>query len=141
MKINMEASFIKFGDPIAGADAGIEKIVLEKCVRITAEAKSLAPKDTGRLANSIQYVTGTARSQSGDESLTQKPGKLDGYVGTAVRYAVYQEFGTKYIPPQPFLRPAISLHGFNKDVQEVKAIMEKEMASKLTKGKKIERFF
>lgn len=141
MNPKLEVSFLKFGDPIAGADAGIQKVILEKCIKITTEAKSLAPKDTNRLANSLQYATGAGRSQSGEDSLSINPGKLEGYVGTPVKYAVYQEFGTKYMPPQPFLRPAIALHGFGKDVNEVANIMEKEMASKLTKKKTIERFF
>ena len=55
------------------------------------EAKRLAPVDTGRLRSSITHEA--------DE---------DGVVvGTNVKYAVYQELGTRYQNPQPFLVPGL----------------------------------
>lgn len=62
-------------------------------LRIQNTARSLAPVDTGRLRSSIQASKG------------------DGYVeiGTNVEYAVFVEFGTRFQPAQPFLRPAIAI--------------------------------
>lgn len=60
--------------------------------RINAIAKTLCPVRTGHLRASIKVV------------------KLSdgGYrIGTDVNYAVYVEFGTRYMHAQPFLRPAL----------------------------------
>lgn len=37
--------------------------------------------------------------------------RVIGYVGTNVKYGIYQEFGTRYVSPQPFLRPAVAVKG------------------------------
>ena len=132
--------FIKYGDPMKGAENGIEEVNLLKLIRITATAKSLAPVDTARLKNSIQYKT-SEQSGCGEGVLNVFPKKGEGYVGSNVKYAIYLEFGTRKMKPQPFLRPAIALEGFGKDVNEVIAKMNKEMESALTKGKKIQKFF
>ena len=43
------------------------------------------------------------------DSLTQLIGEdgMEAVVGTPVRYAIYQEYGTRKHPPAPFMRPAI----------------------------------
>ena len=67
-------------------------------VVVEAEAKGLIVSqniiDTGNLLNSVSHeVEGeTAR------------------VGTAVEYAVYQEFGTSRMAARPWLRPAVDEH-------------------------------
>jgi len=138
----MSVELIKYGDPVESANDGIEKVILEKLIKITAEAKSRCPVgETTRLRNSIMYRT---KDQMGGHSdgpmLSAQPKKFQGIVGTAVLYGTYQEFGTRYIPPQPFLRPAIAIHGFNKDVKEVTAIMNNVMRAKM-KDRASFRFF
>lgn len=59
------------------------------------EAKNLAPVDTGNLRRSITHVVERDRR-----------GWVMRY-GTNVRYAIFQEIGTRFHPPQPFLRPAL----------------------------------
>ena len=71
-------------------------------------AKGYAPFDTGRLRNSISHDTAP------DEGAV--------YIGTNVEYAPYQEFGTRYHPGTPFLRPAVENH-----IDEYKSIVENEM--------------
>ena len=44
---------------------------------------------------------------SSTEKMNSKGKKGVGYVGTNVDYGTYIEFGTKYMKPQPFLRPAL----------------------------------
>lgn len=72
--------------------------------------------DTGRLMNSITYVTSTGRQSktsgtaSGDNSVSVPPASpraTRGRVGTTVEYAAALEFGTPTIDPRPFLRPAL----------------------------------
>tara|TARA_R110002167_G_scaffold12153_2_gene52070 strand:+ start:810 stop:1001 length:192 start_codon:yes stop_codon:yes gene_type:complete len=58
-------------------------------------AKRLAPVDRGILRSSIQY------------EIRKERGELTARIGTNVKYAVYQEFGTRYMKAQPFLRPAL----------------------------------
>ena len=81
---------------------------------IEAQAKSLAPIDTGRLAGSIT-------TQSRSEGTTPQPPATTidtvnkptegnvAVVGTNVEYAPYVEFGTIRTPAQPFMRPALDL--------------------------------
>lgn len=78
---------------------------------IAAEARRLAPVDTGTLRDSIQVT------DERDASLYGRPNAGDGisvYVGPVgstedgdVFYAKFIEFGTTRHGPQPFLRPAI----------------------------------
>lgn len=94
------------------------KWLFQACMLVEGQAVLLAPVQTARLRNSIDY------------QVDQK--ELIGYVGTNVEYAVYVEFGTGEFaengrgrkggwvykdpsgewfftwgqPPQPYLRPA-----------------------------------
>lgn len=54
--------------------------LFEACILVQGQAVLLAPVQTARLRNSVDYVV--------DED------ELIGYVGTSVEYAVYVEFGT-----------------------------------------------
>lgn len=75
--------------------AKIAKRVGRIALRIEGEAKRLAPKDTGNLANSIGVEKVTA------DGLTLLVGSF------GVAYAVHQEFGTQHQPGTPFIRPAV----------------------------------
>jgi HK97 gp10 family phage protein len=68
--------------------------VQEAAEAIAADARSLAPKLTGRLAGSIE-VDGSGTSAE---------------VGPTVDYAPFVEFGTAYMAPQPFMGPATDRH-------------------------------
>ena len=68
-------------------------------------AKRLCPVDTGRLRNSITHGTDLADSTA--------------WIGTAVEYASYVEFGTILTKAQPFLKPAV-----NDNQAEYKAVFE-----------------
>lgn len=116
MTIKSEFILKKFGDPVTGAEEGLDVSILKTCAQIATEAKTLAPvakKHGGKLRNSITYSTFL---QPGD--LPEKPKKREGYVGSMLDYAVYQEFGTRKMRPQPFLRPAIALVS-GKNLQDV----------------------
>lgn len=110
-----------------GGEDGVEKTIIESCLKVQAQAVALAPVDTANLRNSIGYVT--TRAKDGD--LTVRPAKMEGYVGTPVFYGVYQEFGTRRMAPQPFLRPAAG--ALSTDLGAVKKIMVESM-KKYEKG-------
>lgn len=63
---------------------------------IEADAKQLAPVDTGNLRNSI------SSSFAGDG----RNGAMAAEVGPTAEYGIYQEFGTSTQPGTPFLGPA-----------------------------------
>ena len=96
-----------------GALKGIQKSMKETLIKVAAQAKSLAPVDLGQLKNSIMWdfnkEEGALNDSGGEKTnakLTLATGKLVGYVGTNLEYAVYQEFGTRNLIAQPYLRPA-----------------------------------
>ena len=66
--------------------------VASSAIRIQALARQAAPVDTGRLRSSI--------------FVRFLDGGLSAEVRTDVQYASFQEFGTRHIPPRPFLGPA-----------------------------------
>lgn len=76
----------------AKSRAYARRIGIEK----TEKARSLAPVDTGRLRDSINYVV------IPDETIGWQV-----VVYAATDYAVYVEYGTVRSPAQPFLRPAL----------------------------------
>ena len=86
-----------------GVEAGIAAI----CSNVRGQAVVLAPVDKGQLKGSIAWKT--EKSGEGNWNGMPPPKKLEGYVGSNVEYSVYQEFGTRYMKPQPFLRPAIAI--------------------------------
>lgn len=105
-----------FCDPADVALKGGNKGILELVTHVVAQAKGLAPVDMGRLRNSIMGTTAIGEvgfNESGGEladkqiQKTRKP--LTGTVGTATEYAVYQEFGTRRMGAQPYLRPAVEI--------------------------------
>ena len=105
-----------YGNPIKDVDLGNTKALTELAATITAQAKSLAPVDLGELKNSIMYKVGSTEGGFNDSSgessslpLTGNAGKEEAFVGTNSDHAVYQEFGTRKMYPQPYLRPAVAL--------------------------------
>jgi HK97 gp10 family phage protein len=80
-----------FRSPTGPAGVALAK----SAIKVEAAAKRLAPVDTGRLRSSISH------------QLTVDGQGLVAYVGTNVDYAIFQELGTRFMPAQPFLRPAL----------------------------------
>jgi HK97 gp10 family phage protein len=72
-------------------ERALSEAVRKAAFLIEAQAKTLAPVDTGMLRNSIQ---------------TRVEGPLKATVGTNVDYASAQEFGTRFQKGKPFLTPA-----------------------------------
>jgi HK97 gp10 family phage protein len=65
-------------------------------LRVQNTARTLCAVDTGRLRASIMATKGEdARGAFVD-------------IGTNVEYAIYVEFGTRYMAAQPYLRPALA---------------------------------
>lgn len=94
---------------IKANEAGTDNGLLKTAILVTNQAKALAPVDKGQLRGSIMWK-GTKKSGglTDGSKLTVRP--KSGYiVGSATEHAVYQEFGTRKMSAQPFLRPAIDI--------------------------------
>lgn len=76
----------------AKASAALRKTVFD----IEADAKQLAPYETGNLKSSISStITGDGRF-----------GSMTAEVGPTAEYGIYQEFGTSVMAANPFMGPA-----------------------------------
>ena len=106
-----------------GAQSGLRAAIVVTMVRFRAQAVALAPSNFGELRNGIMWRKGWGsdvfnfpqeggfNEYGGDkpatEKLTANVSGDEGIVGTAVEHGTYQEFGTRYMPAQPFMRPSV----------------------------------
>ncbi|MDD4689073.1 MAG: HK97 gp10 family phage protein [Eubacteriales bacterium] len=141
---------IRNGDIIDIMDKASKKSVIALAVQICSQAKALAPWKHGRLRNSIMYKNNKVKG-----AFNNKPGELaekeiqigslnsdkEMVVGFNLDYGIYQEFGTRKMKPQPFLRPAIALYQGQKAVNVIKKIHDEELRGSLKQGQKRETFF
>jgi HK97 gp10 family phage protein len=111
----MKSSFTRrsFGDPRKAVDKAIGKSSLELGTAIAAQAKLLAPVDQGQLRNSISASnlrqTELLNTQPGEQAEKLDTNGLKGdqvYAGSNSDHAIFQEYGTRNQPAQPYLRPA-----------------------------------
>lgn len=99
MSVHIDVSGVfKLGASLdASAAAGLEassRAVRKTAMDIEADAKDLAPVDTGFLRNSISTsVRGSATTATAE-------------VGPTADYGIYQELGTSKMAAQPYLAPA-----------------------------------
>ncbi len=66
--------------------------------------------DTGFMVNSVYTVTSEGSTYSGGVDALPEVGGADqttAYVAVAANYAVYQEFGTRFMPGKPFFYPGV----------------------------------
>ena len=132
------------GDPFLGVIDGNKRGVLNSAIYVTNQAKILAPTDKGQLRNSIMYKSGKSQSggfnnnagEQAPEKIHVQPKENEAYVGTNLDYGIYQEFGTRRMSAQPYLRPA----GESLNI-DIPAKQQKDaMAKALKKGVKTIRF-
>lgn len=69
-----------------------DDIVFNTALRIETRAKSIAPVDTGYLKQHIK---------------AEKTGMLSADVDSSANYSIFLEMGTRKMPAQPFMRPAL----------------------------------
>jgi len=101
------------------------------CIDVVKEAVSMAPALTGDLKRSIDYKIDPKAKYT-----------VIGYVGSPLDYAIYQEFGTRYMRPQPFLRPAIAVAtGSSTAQQALKNKAEETAKGNLRESKDRVKFF
>lgn len=129
------------GDPILGVTEGNDRGLTESAIYVTNQAKVIAPVDLGAGRNSIMYKLANGENdgfnnstgESAPAKLTSTPKAGSAFVGSNLLYMTYQEFGTRFMQPQPWLRPS----GESLTI-DIPAEQSKEAMSKaLKKGVKI----
>jgi HK97 gp10 family phage protein len=87
----------------AGPETGKRaQVVVRKVARdIAADAKRMAPVDTGNLKGSIGHSDLRTVGQSGT---------LSAEIGPTASYGEYVELGTSRMAPQPYMGPAADRH-------------------------------
>lgn len=134
----MSVEIIRNGNQVKAFNDSMNGGTLALAMQIIAQAKALAPVDTGALRNSLRYKTSTGQG-SFEIDIQLKPGEAA--VGSALEYAVYQEFGTRYMKPQPFLRPAIALYQGQKAADVMAKIIKEQTLGPLQMGETRINFF
>src|SRR5579885_2236486 len=122
----MVAEFNHFDDIADRLPTAISRTVRKTAFDVQAAAQAAAPIDTGFLRNSIYTITiggqGTKRAGQGISSRRKRvkkslqdqmfpevappPDDTIAYVVVGATYGAYVEFGTRYMPPQPYFYPA-----------------------------------
>lgn len=117
MKIDIKGldQFTSWTDSIQRTvEANVKTLVNQTAYEIEADAKALAPVDTGNLRRSI------------NTTFDIQNGGMSAEVGTNVEYAIHVEHGTSKQSAQPFLNPAFISgsqkfeDGMNKIVGDIK---------------------
>ena len=113
MGFNTSMKVTRYGDPKKAAAKGRTKSNLAIAAAIGAQAKLLAPVEFGQLRNSIAASSLKQslllNNRGGDRAEPLDTAGLKGdqaYVGSNSDHAIFQEYGTRYMSAQPFLRPA-----------------------------------
>lgn len=113
MKVEVQ-QMNKTQDALIAIKGATEKMLLEVGIRLSNQAKLLAPVKYGQLRNSISVATKdiTGINLNNQQGEKAPPLKSEGlkdrevYVGSNVEHAVYMEYGTKRTHARPFLAPA-----------------------------------
>lgn len=91
--MNSVTLYSRLPEIIATSEERGDLAVEAACASITRRAKMHSAVDTGLMRASWEF---------------EMLGDQEGRVFNVVRYAVYNEYGTRYMSPQPMLHPAIA---------------------------------
>lgn len=113
----------------AGMAEAAQRIVDATAYRIEARAKAAVPVKTGTLRRSIHTLTPSTAGQvtMAPPSVSVPQGSLppkgQAYVGVGVNYGRFVEFGTRKMPPRPYLIPALEAEA-PRFRDEIKAVVK-----------------
>ncbi|WKN47147.1 HK97-gp10 family putative phage morphogenesis protein [Nocardioides sp. Arc9.136] len=101
MSLTLDTSEVRaLASRVAGAGGRIgaqgSAVLRRAALAVEADAKALAPVDTGNLRNSISTTV------SGDGRF----GAMSAEIGPTAEYGIYQEYGTSTQTGTPFMGPA-----------------------------------
>lgn len=107
----------KMNNLSAKAESGAKEGLILAADLIAQRATKRAPVDTGRLKRSI--TRGNPFAVQGGQAIS---------VGSNIKYAPYQELGTRKMRAQPYLRPAI-----RESERDAAILIARRILSKLVK--------
>lgn len=91
--------------------AVVKKTAADGQANVQAKIRSNGQIDTGFLLNSVYHVTSDQSTyQGGADALPEvsRPSSpTEAYVAVAAKYAVYQNYGTRFQPGRPFFEPGM----------------------------------
>lgn len=91
-KVDVQIVFNKFPDLISRSPETAKTLVKKAAYEFEARAKLECPVDTGNLRNSIRT--------------NFENGGMTGVISTNVEYAIYVEYGTRFMAAKPYFTPA-----------------------------------
>lgn len=112
---------------INGTREGAMSGMISTGIKVTSQAKAFAPVDKGELRGSFMWKSDKrSGGHTSGEKITENVPSMQVVVGSAVEHAVYQEYGTRKMPPQPSLRPAVDIvtNGMSASQAMAKAISD-----------------
>lgn len=94
---------------LARFEANVQKKAIRKATRqaakfVLADARAMAPRDTGLLESSLK-VRAIRRTRTGKVGHSVQTGERT--FGGETFYGAFQELGTRYMQEDPFMRPAL----------------------------------
>lgn len=139
----------KYGNIEKAVEEGNRLAILAMVTKVTATAKALAPVDLGQLRNSIMGRVyrkdlgfNDGSGDSADRKITETAKENEGYVGSGILHAIYNEFGTRKLAAQPFLRPAIAIEANGTSVAAtVKKYQNESVTKGMRKGPRVKKVF
>jgi HK97 gp10 family phage protein len=142
-----EVTATSFGNVPKAVQEGNERAILELLINVTAEAKRGAQVAEGQLRNSIMYRSSEKEGgfnvggrKQAESPITPRPKEGQGFVGTNLLHAIYNEFGTRYMAAVPFLRPAIAIQASGTDARKAVRKYEQEaVAAGMKKGPRVKK--
>lgn len=89
----------------------VKKTAFDLKAQIQANIRANNQIDTGFMVNSVYVVTSDASDYGGGKNALPEvagpPDDTTAYTAIAASYAIYQNYGTRYMPARPFFEPAI----------------------------------
>lgn len=119
-KATIHIVYNKFPELIRKSPEKAKELVKKAAFELEARAKLEAKVDTGFMRNSIYTVTfagsGYAAAKQAAEAANPDarmigevgtPGEYQAFVAVGAEYAIYVEYGTRFMAAQPFMTPAV----------------------------------
>jgi bacteriophage HK97-gp10 putative tail-component len=112
-------SFNHFPEAAKAFHEAMSQVVRKTAFDVQGHAASTAPIETGFLRNSIYVVThdestyGGATPSKPDSYLLPEIDKAENdttaWIAVGANYGIYLELGTRFMPPKPYLAPAVEM--------------------------------
>lgn len=143
----MSVEIIKFGDVPKAIQEGNDRALLILVSRVTSFAKTKAPVKSGQLRNSIMgrvekqdFGFNQSGKKPAPSEITEKARQGEGYVGSNILHAIYNEFGTRKMAAEPFLRLAIAVEANGAKAKEaVRKYQNEAVKEGMRKGPRVKK--